>query len=121
MIGHTGDFEAGIKCCGIIDKLLGKVVTAALKNNFISIITADHGNIEEMINLKTGEIDTKHSKNPVPFILVSNQSNIKNIKIKEKGKLANVAPTVLELMELPKPKEMKEQSLLYSKSTILAL
>ncbi len=113
MIGHTGDFKAAIKCCEIIDKLLGEIVKTALKNNFTLIITADHGNVEEMINLKTGEIDTKHSKNPVPFILVSSHSKIKNVKIKERGKLANVAPTVLELMELSKPKEMKEQSLLY--------
>ena len=121
MIGHTGDFKAGIKCCEIIDKYLEKVVSTALKNDFISIITADHGNIEEMINLKTGEIDTKHSKNPVPFILVGESSKTKGIKMKKGGGLANVAPTVLKLMELSKPKEMKEQSLLHLKSATSTL
>jgi 2,3-bisphosphoglycerate-independent phosphoglycerate mutase len=112
MIGHTGDFEAGIKCCEVIDKFTGEVVTAALKNNFTAIITADHGNIEEMINLKTNEVDTKHSKNPVPFILVNPNFKNKKMKLKKGGLLGNVAPTVLKLMEIQKPKEMKEQSLI---------
>lgn len=112
MIGHTGNFEAGIKCCKIVDKLLGEVIKTALKNNFTSVITADHGNIEEMINLKTGEIDTKHSKNPVPFILVNSTFKKKKIILKKKGVLANVAPTVLKLMNIQKPKEMQKESLL---------
>lgn len=111
MIGHTGNLEAGIKCCEIVDRCAGEVVETGLKNNFTSIITADHGNIEEMINLETGEVDTKHSKNPVPFILVSHDFKRGEIKLKN-GKLGNIAPTVLKLMKIEKSKEMVEKSLL---------
>ncbi len=111
MIGHTGNLKAGIKCCEVVDKCTGEVVKEGLKNNFSLIITADHGNIEEMINLKTGEVDTKHSKNPVPFILIDPDLRRKKIKLK-KGKLANIAPTILKLMDIKKPKEMTERSLI---------
>lgn len=112
MIGHTGNLEAGIKCCEFIDKCVGEVVEVGLKNNYTLIITADHGNIEEMINLETGEIDTKHSKNPVPFILVSNNQRYKKVKLKENGVLGDVAPTVLQIMEIKKPKEMTRKGLI---------
>lgn len=111
MIGHTGNFEAGVKCCEVVDKYTREVVNTAIDNNFISIITADHGNIEEMINLKTGKIDTKHSKNPVPFILVDSRLKGKKICFR-RGVLGNVAPTVLKLMEIQNPKEMTKESLI---------
>ena len=111
MIGHTGNLKAGIKCCEIVDKYLGDVMSLALKNNFNSIITADHGNIEEMINLKTNEIDTKHSKNLVPFILVGDNFKNRKINFKE-GMLCNIAPTILKLMKIKKPKEMTSESLI---------
>ena len=111
MIGHTGNLKAGIKCCEVVDKCTGEVVKEGLKNNFSLIITADHGNIEEMINLKTGEVDTKHSKNPVPFILIGPDFKRKKIRLK-KGKLGSIAPTILKLMSLKKPKEMTERSLI---------
>lgn len=109
MIGHTGNFKAGIKCCEIIDKLLGEVVKASLKNEFCVVVTADHGNIEEMINPETGEVDTKHSKNQVPFIIIDKE--LKRIKLKEKGCLGNVAPTILKIMGIKKPKDMKKRAL----------
>lgn len=112
MIGHTGNLEAGIKCCEFLDDCVGKVIKIALKNNYYTIITADHGNIEEMINLETGEVDTKHSKNPVPFIFVSNDQKYKKIKIKNKGVLGDVAPTILKIMEISKPKEMTRKGLI---------
>ena len=80
------------------------------KNKNISmLITADHGNIEEMINLETGEIDTKHSNNPVPFILVDDK--FKNRRLSE-GVLGDVAPTILDIMNIKKPKLMSGKSLL---------
>jgi len=112
MIGHTGDFKAGIKACEAVDRCLGEIVENAFKNDFVSIITADHGNIEEMINLETGEVDTNHSKNPVPFILVNPALENKNTKLQSGGRLANVAPTVLKLMNIQKPKEMDKKSLI---------
>jgi len=70
MIGHTGNLKAGIECCTGIDGYVKQIVRGYLGAGGSILITADHGNAEEMINLKTGEIDTEHSTNPVPFILV---------------------------------------------------
>lgn len=111
MIGHTGNLAAGIKCCEGIDKLLSRIVKAYLKFSGTIIITADHGNIEEMINLKTGEIDTEHSTNPVPFILVNDKIKGK-VKLREGGILGDIAPTILELIGLHKPREMTGKSLI---------
>ncbi|MDD5295190.1 MAG: 2,3-bisphosphoglycerate-independent phosphoglycerate mutase, partial [Patescibacteria group bacterium] len=114
MIAHTGNLKAGIKACEVVDECAGKVVKEVLKKEGLAIITADHGNIEEMINMKTGEIDTKHSTNPVPFMIVSNELKNKRIKLNE-GVLGDVAPTILELMGIKSPKEMKRKSLLDQK------
>ena len=111
MIGHTGNLKAGIKCCHEVDKYLGEIVKAYLHVGGTVLVTADHGNVEEMINLKTGEIDTEHSCNQVPFILVN--KNIGNkIKLKSNGILGDIAPTILKLLGLDKPKEMTGQSLI---------
>lgn len=115
MIGHTGNLQAGIKCCEEVDKYLGKIVNAYLKIKGTVIITADHGNIEEMINLKTGEIDVEHSTNHVPFILVNEKLNSKT-KLYKEGVLADIAPTILELLGREKPKEMTGRSLIKIRS-----
>lgn len=107
MVGHTGNLEAGIKAVECVDKCLAKIVRAVLRRKGTAIITADHGNIEEMINLKTGEIDTEHSTNPVPLIVVRN----KKLRLKQ-GSLGDVAPTILELMKIEKSGEMKGKSLI---------
>ena len=104
MVGHTGNLKAGIKAVEFIDRCVGLVVKAALKKNGLVFITADHGNIEEMINLKTGEIDTAHSTYPVPFIIV--KKSIRKIKLK-KGKLADIAPTIINFLKLEKQPDMK--------------
>jgi 2,3-bisphosphoglycerate-independent phosphoglycerate mutase len=70
MVGHTGVLEAGIKACEATDECVGGVVSTIVNLGGVAIITADHGNVEEMINLKTGEVDTEHSTNPVPFIVI---------------------------------------------------
>ncbi|MFA6145800.1 MAG: 2,3-bisphosphoglycerate-independent phosphoglycerate mutase [Patescibacteria group bacterium] len=110
MIGHTGDLQATIKGIECVDESLGKIIKAGKKHGYSIIVTADHGNAEEMINLTTGEVDTKHSINPVPFILVN--SDYKGKKLRKDGVLADVAPTILELMGLKKSKEMTGVSLL---------
>ncbi|MFH1661767.1 MAG: 2,3-bisphosphoglycerate-independent phosphoglycerate mutase [Candidatus Falkowbacteria bacterium] len=110
MVAHTGNLEAGIKCCHMVDKYLGKIVKAYLKEKGTILVTSDHGNIEEMVNLKTGEIDTEHSINPVPFILVNNE--LKNTKLINNGILADIAPTILKLLNYKKPKEMTGKSLI---------
>ncbi len=111
MIGHTGNLEAGVKCCEEIDRLLGKIVKQYLRADGTIIITADHGNVEEMINLKTDEIVTNHSDNKVPFILVNKRLKNKT-KLRKDGILGDVAPTILDLLGIKKPREMTGKSLI---------
>lgn len=109
MVGHTGDLLAAKKAVSFLDAEVARIADAVQKRNGISIITADHGNAEAMVNLKTGEIMTAHTTNPVPFIIVS--SDLKRSRLK-KGRLADVAPTMLKLLDVKKPKEMTGRSLL---------
>ena len=112
MIGHTGNLAAGIKAVQVVDACVGKIIRGIFKKDGMAIVTADHGNIEEMINEKTGEIDTEHSINPVPFIIVGPKfKNLKKRKLR-KGILADVAPTVLDAMDIESPREMTRKSLL---------
>ncbi len=107
MVGHTGNLEAAIKAIETIDECVGKVVEAVTKENGVLFITADHGNAEQMIDYKTGEPHTAHTTNPVPFILVG----MENAKLRE-GRLADLAPTMLDIMGLEKPQEMTGESLI---------
>lgn len=111
MVGHTGVIKAGIKSCEVVDECLGKVVRSVLSQNGACIITADHGNVEEMINLSTGEVDTEHSLNPVPFIIINQQLRGKNQEL-PRGILADIAHTILNLMEISKPGIMTGRNLL---------
>jgi 2,3-bisphosphoglycerate-independent phosphoglycerate mutase len=119
MVSHTGDLEASQKALQVVDEELGKTLLQVLKQNGVALITADHGNIEEMINLRNGEIDKEHSNNPVPFIIVGNAFELSPhlsepvdlSLLTPSGVLADVAPTVLKLMGLPKPPEMTGVSL----------
>lgn len=109
MIGHTGDFEASKKAVEICDKRAYDVAMETLKQGGECVIIADHGNIEEMFD-EAGTVLTKHTTNKVPFILVSERN--KNVKLKENGSLANVAPTILELMNIEKPQTMVESMII---------
>jgi len=102
MVGHTGVLEAGISACETVDNCLGKIVNEVLLKNGVCIITADHGNVEEMINLSTGEIDTEHSTNPVPFICVFKELKGNN-RFLPTGILADIAPTITHLLKIEKP------------------
>ena len=106
MVGHTGIMEAAIKACEAVDKCVEKVVTAALANNYTTIIIADHGNCETMIN-PDGSPNTAHTTNPVPIILVD-----KKLKEIHDGVLGDLAPTILDLMGIEKPTVMNRHSLL---------
>jgi 2,3-bisphosphoglycerate-independent phosphoglycerate mutase len=108
MVGHTGNFEASIKACEVIDECLGKVVDAALAKKACVMITADHGNIEQLIDYDTGKAHTAHTTNPVPVILVDDQR--KHVLLKE-GAASDVAPTVLKLLDIAQPKEMTGSAL----------
>jgi len=107
MVGHTGNIEATIQGVETIDKAIGEIVAEGQKKNYDIIITADHGNAEEMIDEKTGGMLTAHTLNPVPFILISK----KNKKIiKDSGNLTDVAPTILKILNLKKTMEMTGES-----------
>lgn len=111
MVAHTGSLPATIKACQAVDSALTKIVPIIQAVNGTCIITADHGNAEELINLQTGQVDTEHSSNPVPLILVS-QEFLGQTKTLPSGILADIAPTVLKLFNLPKPDSMTGKSLL---------
>ena len=108
MVGHTGNTDAVIKALEAIDECVQKVVDAVKEVNGTLLITADHGNCEQMIDYKTGEPQTAHTTNPVPLTIVGLPSNK---KIKE-GRLADLAPTMLDIMGLEKPDEMTGESLI---------
>jgi 2,3-bisphosphoglycerate-independent phosphoglycerate mutase len=112
MVGHTGSLPAAIKAVETVDECVGKIVKIIEEKQGNLIITADHGNAEQMIDYKTGEPHTAHTTNPVPIILVTPD---KELKLKTGGKLADLAPTMLELMNLEKPAEMTGESLLIRK------
>lgn len=111
MVGHTGVIKAGIKACETTDIYLGKIVAETLALDGSIIITADHGNVEEMINLQTGQIDTEHSDNPVPFIVINNAFRGRGNTLPH-GILADIAPTILELAKITVPEEMTGKNLL---------
>ena len=106
MVGHTGVLEAAIKAIETIDECVGRVVKAIEDVNGVLLITADHGNSEQMIDYATGEPHTAHTTNPVPLILVG-----KDAKLKE-GRLADLAPTMLDILGIEKPEEMTGESLI---------
>ena len=107
MVGHTGSLEATIKALEFLDGCVKRVVDAIENNNGTLLITADHGNAEQMIDYKTGELHTAHTTNPVPLVLIGRE----DVKLKE-GRLADLAPTMLDLMNLEKPAEMTGESLI---------
>ncbi len=117
MVGHTGNEEATVKACEAVDKATGMIVDAALAVGGAVVITADHGNAEEVKNLMTGDIDKEHSTNPVPFLIIS--KDVEGVKapggdienddlsmVSPIGMLADTAPTVLKLLGVPQPPEM---------------
>jgi 2,3-bisphosphoglycerate-independent phosphoglycerate mutase len=109
MVGHTGIFAAAVRAAEAVDAAVGRVVDAALAHGYFVAITADHGNAEEMIDPVTGEPKTAHTANPVPFMLVGAP---RGTRLKDRGILADVAPTLLSLMGLPVPKAMEGHGLL---------
>ena len=105
MVGHTGVYEAACKAVSTVDECVGKVVEATSKMGGVSLITADHGNAERMIDVD-GEAFTAHTTNPVPFYIVG-----ASVKLRD-GRLADIAPTMLDLMGLEKPAEMDGETLI---------
>jgi len=109
MVGHTGDLQAAIKAVETVDACLGRLDAAIGKAGGVMLITADHGNAEQMMDTATGQPHTAHTTNLVPLILVGNAQGVSGL---ESGKLADIAPTVLDLVGLPQPAEMSGKSLI---------
>ncbi|MCX6730078.1 MAG: 2,3-bisphosphoglycerate-independent phosphoglycerate mutase, partial [Candidatus Portnoybacteria bacterium] len=117
MIGHTGNFKSAIKAVECVDMAIKPLIDSAENGDCVLIITSDHGNVEEMIHSGTGEAKTEHTLNPVPFYLVSKGLKQKDAEEKysfsiPEGMLSDIAPTILELMQIPQPLEMTGVSLL---------
>lgn len=112
MVGHTGDLKAAIAAIEAVDKAVGQAIKAIEDVNGYAFICADHGNAEQMIDYANGEPFTAHTINPVPFILVNYKEGV---TLKDGGKLADIAPTLLEMMGMEQPAEMSGESLLVKK------
>ena len=113
MVGHTGVLEAAVKAVERIDQCVGAAVEAVKQMDGVLFICADHGNCEQMLNYETGEPHTAHTTNPVPFILYNYDPSY---TLREGGRLCDIAPTLLQIMDLPQPKEMTGESLLVKKA-----
>jgi 2,3-bisphosphoglycerate-independent phosphoglycerate mutase len=109
MLAHTGSIKAAVTAIEYVDASLHKIVDTALSRGGTVCITADHGNAEELINRESGEIDTEHSTSLVPFIIIRKGARL---RLRKKGLLADIAPTILNLMGVDKPKLMTGKSLI---------
>ncbi|HKJ72220.1 MAG TPA: alkaline phosphatase family protein, partial [Gammaproteobacteria bacterium] len=107
MVGHSGNFEATVKALEVVDACVGRVVESVRAHGGELLVTADHGNAEQMTDPDTGKPHTAHSTNPVPFIYVGNRK----ATMADTGALEDVAPTLLHLMGLPQPAEMTGHAL----------
>jgi 2,3-bisphosphoglycerate-independent phosphoglycerate mutase len=112
MVGHTGVFEAAVKAIETVDECVGRVVDAVLARGGIALVTADHGNAEQMIDPSTDKTQTAHTLNEVDFIYVANDAD--RIELRARGILSDVGPTMLHVLGIPQPPEMTAQSLVES-------
>lgn len=111
MVGHTGNIGSAVKACQIVDECVARLASFTLAYDGALFVTADHGNAEEMIDNQSGQIETEHSSNPVPLLIISKEFTGKGINLPA-GILADVAPTILSLMEIPIPSQMTGRNLL---------
>jgi len=109
MVGHTGLFAAAVKAVETVDACLGRLAEAVETAGGTLVITADHGNAEMMRDPETGESHTAHTLNPVPFIVVNSPAAIRRL---ENGRLSDIAPTLLDILGLPRPAAMTGHSLI---------
>jgi 2,3-bisphosphoglycerate-independent phosphoglycerate mutase len=111
LVGHSANIQAGIKACEAVDSCVGKVVDTGLKEGYIILVTGDHGNIESMF-YPDGSPNPSHGLNPVPFILISDEPDLRSVPLRDDLGLSSVAPTILELMGLQKPLEMTGETII---------
>ena len=108
MVGHTGSFDAAVKAVEYLDVCLGRLQEAILESDGKMLITADHGNVEQMTDPKSGQALTSHTNGPVPLVYVGNE----NWRFDKEGALSDISPTLLTLMGLSVPEEMSGQVLM---------
>ena len=113
MVGHTGDFSASVKAVEAVDQCLGRIVRAITKSNGHLLITADHGNVEQMVDPKTNQPLTSHTNGPVPLVYVGHN----NYQFNGEGSLCDIAPTLLMLLGIRIPAEKTGSVLLHSTDT----
>lgn len=111
MVGHTGVFEAAVKAVETLDSCVKIIADSVLEHHGHLLITADHGNVEQMQDYDSGQVHTQHTTELVPLIYINENANPNNTKIAENGKLSDLAPTLLALMGLPQPSEMTGRNL----------
>ncbi len=111
MVGHTGDFDAAVKAVEALDACLGRVVDALGEVGGECLITADHGNAEQMQDAETGQPLTSHTTGPVPLVYVTCRADKASLQL-ENGTLSDIAPTLLRIMEIEQPGEMTGHALL---------
>ena len=107
MVGHTGVFDAAVKAVETVDTCVGRLEDAVLKMGGAILLTADHGNADKMYE-PDGSAFTAHTTNPVPFALIG----CGDVKLRNDGRLCDLSPTILKIMDLPQPKEMTGKSLI---------
>jgi 2,3-bisphosphoglycerate-independent phosphoglycerate mutase len=112
LVGHSGVLKAVVRCCEIVDECLGKVVNEVLEKGGIALVMGDHGNAEQMFYPRTRTVCPSHTTNKVPFILISKSERLRGCELRKNRGLKDVAPTILEIMGLGKPREMTGESLI---------
>lgn len=122
MVGHTGNIQAAVSAIELLDTLIGEIVDISLSYNGVVLITADHGNVEDMYDMQTGEIDKEHTNNPVPLFVIGSDYAGKSVlagttgldlsRVTPVGVLADVAPTIIKILGLKKPPDMTGSSLI---------
>ena len=118
VIAHTGNYEAALAVIKVIDEEIGRLLKVGLSPNTTILLTADHGNLEQVLNPLTSRVETQHDPHPVPFYLIGEEfkgrkfPNQENLENETAGIISDVAPTILELMEIQKPEGMTGESLL---------
>jgi 2,3-bisphosphoglycerate-independent phosphoglycerate mutase len=114
LVGHSANIEAGVKAVETVDSCLGTLVEEGLAMKYTILVTGDHGNIETML-YPSGEVNPSHGLNPVPFILITNDSELSGVKLRKGMSLTSIAPTILDLLDIEKPLTMTGESLIHKK------
>ena len=116
MVGHTGDIPATITACETVDHCLGRLLTAAETAGAVVAVTSDHGNADQMRDPETGRPHTAHTSAPVPFVLVGEGFEAEQVKLRDHGRLADIAPTLLKILKITQPEAMTGHNLILTKS-----